>query len=257
MTALDFTDVTEMAGEQISPEQMFRLANRYYWAEAFITGKDVIEVACGTGPGLGYLAARANSLRSGDYSCRMVERVRAHYGDRIHCNQFDAQEMPFEENSADVIIIFEALYYLSAPEVFVAECKRVLRPGGCVLVSTANCDLFDFNPSPHSWRYHGVQELAVLFGAQGFSTEFWGSTPIAKVSSKQKFLRPLKKFMVDVGLMPKSMYGKQLLKRIIFGKSIPMPAEIIEGMAEIETPSPLAAGRPDTAHKVIYCVARL
>ena len=31
MNAHDFTDVTEMAGEEISGEQLFRLANRYFW----------------------------------------------------------------------------------------------------------------------------------------------------------------------------------------------------------------------------------
>ncbi|MCD6265910.1 MAG: BrnT family toxin [Deltaproteobacteria bacterium] len=29
------------------------------------------------------------------------------------------------------------------------DCVRVLRPGGKVLIATANKDLYDFNPSPH------------------------------------------------------------------------------------------------------------
>jgi SAM-dependent methyltransferase len=257
MTAPDFTDVTEMAGEEISPEQLFRLANRYYWAGPYADGKDVIEVACGTGPGLGYLAARAKSLRAGDYSQAMVDQVAAHYGDRIDCRQFDAQAMPFEDDSADLILIFEALYYVPSAEAFVAECRRVLRPGGHVLVSNANPDLFDFNPSPHSFTYHGVTGLAALFAEAGFETEFWGSTPLAKVGLKQKILRPVKRFVVASGLMPKSMAGKRLLKRLVFGEPVRMPAEITEAMTEVETPTPLPADRPDTGHKVIYCAARL
>lgn len=253
----DFTDVTEMAGKEISSEQLYRLANRYYWAATYADGKDVIEVACGSGPGLGYLSRHARSLKSGDFSEAMVNVVKAHYGDRIYCKQFDAQSMPFPDSSADLILIFEALYYLPSAEAFVAECKRILRPGGSVLVANANPDLFDFNPSPYSFDYHGVRELTALFGIQGFNTEFWGSTPLTKLGIKQTILRPIKKFMVVAGLMPKTMAGKRLLKKMVFGGLVQMPAEIAEGMVPIEAPTPLKAGHPDTSHKVIYCVATL
>ena len=129
----DFSDVTEMAGEEISPEQLFRMCNRYFWAAGYCDGKDVLEVACGTGPGLGYLLGASKSVRAGDFSQTMVDAVTAHYGDRIACTQFDAEDMPFEDASLDVIIIFEALYYIPDPEKFASECARVLRAGGVVL----------------------------------------------------------------------------------------------------------------------------
>lgn len=257
MIGPDFTDVTEMAGEEISSEQLFRLANRYYWAGGLAVGKDVIEVACGTGPGLGYLAERTRSLKAGDFSQAMVDQVTAHYGSQIECLQFDAQALPFEDKSADLILIFEALYYVPSAEAFVAECKRVLRPSGQVLVSNANPNLYDFNPSPHSFTYHDVTGLAALFESAGFETQFWGSTPVAKVGFKQKALRPIKKIAVSSGLMPKSMAGKRLLKRLVFGEPVRMPAEVSAGMVETETPTPLPSDQPDTDHKVIYCAARL
>lgn len=52
----DFLDVTELRGSAISAEQLDRLINRYTWAATYCQGKDVIEVACGAGPGLGLLA---------------------------------------------------------------------------------------------------------------------------------------------------------------------------------------------------------
>jgi ubiquinone/menaquinone biosynthesis C-methylase UbiE len=255
--ARDYTDVTEMAGEEISREQLFRLANRYYWAGNYVEEKDVIEVACGTGPGLGYILERAKSLRAGDYSRKMVDATRSHYGDRIACSQFDAQQLPFSDNSADVILIFEAIYYLGSAEAFIAECKRVLRPSGHVLVSSANSDLFDFNPSPHSVAYYGVTELAKIFASAGFNTLFWGSTPVAKAGLRQRIMRPLKRVAVSVGLMPKSMAGKRVFKRIVFGKPVFMPCEITAGMVEIESPKPLSAHLPDNEHKVIYCAAQM
>jgi hypothetical protein len=35
-----------------------------------------------------------------------------------------------------------------------------------------------------------------------------------------------------------------------------MPASIAEGMADYAPPEPIASGRPDAVHKVIYCAAR-
>lgn len=257
MAKTDFTDVTEMAGEEISSEQLWRLTNRYRWAQEHARNKDVIEVACGTGPGLGMLAEVASSVKAGDFSSAMVAVVQDHYGDRIEVAQYDAQAMPYEDNSADVILIFEALYYIRDASKFVEECVRVLRPGGKILVSNANSDLFDFNPSPHSFVYHGVEALGALFSAAGFETRFMGSAPLTKTSLKQKIVRPIKKCAVSLGLMPKTMAGKRLLKRLVFGSPVRMPAELTPDMAEHETPMPIPADQPNFNFKVIFCEATL
>ncbi|MCD6356931.1 MAG: hypothetical protein J7L66_06550, partial [Anaerolineaceae bacterium] len=67
----------------------------------------------------------------------------------------------------------------------------------------------------------------------------------------------VKKFVVDFGLMPKSMAGKKLLKRIVFGKLTTMPAEITADTTQYTEPTPLSADAPDKKHKVIYCVATI
>jgi len=222
----DYISVTEIAGDEVTQEQVDRLCNRYYWAGQYCNGKDVVEVACGTGQGLGYLAGIAKSLEAGDYSDAILSIARQHYGKRIALRQFDAQEMPFADRSKDVIIIFEALYYIPDANRFIQECARILRPGGKILVVNANKDLFDFNPSPYSYEYHGVRELKDLFERHGFGTEFFGDTPLGSVSIKQKILRPVKKAVISMGFMPKSMAAKKILKKLVFGNLVRMPAEI-------------------------------
>lgn len=253
----DFLSVTELAGDQVSREQVDRLCHRYYWAGSYCNGKDVLEVACGTGQGLGYLARRAKSLVAGDYTQAILDIARRHYGNRIDLRLMDAQALPFSGGSWDVIILFEAIYYLPSPEKFYSECRRVLRPGGRLLIATANKDLFDFNPSPYSHHYPGVVELGEALGRRGFRCEFFGDTPVAQVSWRQKVLRPVKKFVVASGLMPKSMAAKKLLKKLVFGGLVPMPAEITEGMAPLQAQTPLAPGQMDKHHKVIFCAATL
>jgi len=253
----DFTDVTELAGEPVSQEQVQRLCNRYYWAARYCAEKTVLEVACGAGQGLGYLAGVAKSITAGDYSDQVLAIARRHYDGRLPLERFDAQNLPFPDRSFDVVILFEAIYYLPAPERFVQECRRVLRPLGRLLIVTANKDLYDFNPSPHSRRYFGVPELNRLLSEQGFNAEFFGDTPVDRITWRQRLLRPVKLLAVRGGLMPKTMMGKALLKRLVFGRLVSMPAEIRDGLAEIQAPTHLTGDAADRRHKVIYCAATL
>lgn len=252
-----FDNVTELAGEEISAEQLYRLYNRYHWTAQHCAGRDVLEVACGSGAGLGYIARTATSVAAGDYSAVILAGAKAHYGTRFDIRQFDAQDMPYPDGSFDVVVMHEALYYIPDAGKFAAECRRVLRPGGAVLLTNANKDLFDFNPSPYSTVYHGAVELSELFGAHGFSTELSGSTPLGQVSMLQKLTRPLKWAAVRFGLMPKTMRGKRLLKRLIFGKPVLMPAEVVPDMAPVEILTPIRGDQPCLTHKIIYCHATL
>lgn len=254
----NFVEVTELADDEVANEQIERVRTRYAWALGHSHGRDVLEVACGTGPGLGLIAAQARSLMAGDISDEILAKARAHYGSRIDIRRMDAMALPFADQSLDVVIIFEALYYVPDASRFVAECARVLRPGGKVLVSNANKDLYDFNASPHSHVYHGVVELERLFAAANFRTEFWGDVAVSAVSWRQKLLRPIKTLVVSLGLMPKSMAGKKLLKRLFFGQMQAFPREILASPPpSAERLARLPAGVADRQHKVVLCAATL
>ncbi len=256
MSTIDFQTVTELAGDEVTSEQVERIAHRYTWASKLSKGRDVLEVACGTGQGLELIGKRARNLKAGDYSETLLARCKQEYSGTFELRQFDAQAIPYPDHSFDVIILFEALYYIPSAEKFVAECKRLLRPTGLVLIATANKDLFDFNPSPFSVRYYGVLDLCELFG-ESFEIDCFGFHPINEVNTWQKVLRPAKAVAAKVGLMPKTMKGKKLLKRFVFGSLVPMPARVDESMIEYSEPVKLVLGRPDVIHKVIYCKARL
>ncbi len=253
----EFLSVTEIAGDEVTEEQVERLCHRYNWAGNFCENKDVLEVACGTGQGLGYLSNIANNLVAGDYSDAILDIAVSHYKDRVELMQFDAQNMPFPDKSFDVVIIFEAIYYIPDTSRFVDECKRVLRPSGKILLATANKDLYDFNPSPRSYQYYGVVELTNLFSLYGFTSKCFGYMDIEKSNLKQKLLRPIKKIVVFLNLMPKSMNTKKLFKRLVFGELVKMPKEIKDNMFEYHAPVPLNSDIPDTTFKVIYCEATI
>jgi SAM-dependent methyltransferase len=252
-----FIDVTERGGEKVSQAQLTRFYQRYIWAGTFCNGKDVLEVACGTGPGLSYLQSVSKTLIAGDYSEEVLAVAREQYGTRISLHQFDACVTPFDERSFDVIILFEAIYYLSDVTRFFAECRRLLRSGGRLLLATANKDLSDFNPSAFSIAYYNPPELQNELNEAGFDSCFLGGSPIDQAGRKNQVIHRLKKFAVRLNLIPKSMNGKRLFKRLVFGNLVTMPKELILNNDEYIAPISIDSDRPDKVHQVIYCVATL
>ena len=190
--SLDYLAMTELQGSYVSQVQIDRIYYRYCWAGKYCHNKDFLEVVCRTRQGLGFLSKIAKCLNAGDYSEKILEIAREHYGNRITLKQFDAQNMPYKDNSIYVIVLFEAIYYLLSAERFVNEYRRVLKDGGKILIVTANMDLYDFNPSPYCYKYYGIVELKELFTKQKFVVEFYGNTPVNKLSLRQKFFRPVK-----------------------------------------------------------------
>tara|TARA_B100000989_G_scaffold297625_1_gene284022 strand:+ start:889 stop:1662 length:774 start_codon:yes stop_codon:yes gene_type:complete len=251
-----FYTVTEVAGNKISSEQIDRMYHRYYWALGKTKNKKVIELACGTGPGLGLINKEASSLRASDIDESLLSIAKKYYKDRIIFDKIDALSMPYKNNSIDVIILFEAIYYLENIQIFIDECIRVLKSNGRLLISTANKDLYDFNPSPYSFKYLGVRELNELLSKNNFDCSFYGYLSINEISLLQKLLRPIRKLMTKLNLFPKSMKSKEFLKKLIFGNLIIMPNELNSNYKYL-LPKILNKNNPSYEYKVIYCDAKI
>lgn len=251
----DFKTVTETPDARVSQEQLQRLYTRYKFALKHCIGKDVLEVACGAGIGLGYLAKAARKVVGGDIDPDNLAFASRTYQGRlnIEVKQFDAHQMPFEDGSFDVVIIFEAIYYFSNPALFVDECRRVLRKDGTLLICTVNKEWPGFNPSPFSVRYFSAEDLYLLLEKHGFEPALFAGSK----ADESGILSAMKRFAVRHGLMPKTMKGKEILRRLFQGKLHPMPAEAYDGMAEYDEPMPISADAPETGYKIIYAVGHV
>lgn len=250
-----FCEVTEIDGQMVSREQVERACQRYRWAADRVRGQSVVEVGCGAGQGLGMLAEAAAELYAGDRSPEVLSTAIAHFNDAATLSVFDAEALPFPDGRFDAVLLFEAIYYINAPRFF-AEAHRVLRAGGQLLVVTANRDLFDFNPSPYSTVYLGVPELDRAMSAAGFGrVEFGGGWDTAQTGIRQRLFRPLKYAASRLGLMPRTMRGKGLLKRLVFGRMTAMPADLRRFDTGYTAPEAILMDRPDRRHKVIFAAA--
>ncbi len=254
---IDYTTVTETPGIKASQEQLTRLYHRYRFASKFCEGKDVLEVACGTGIGLGYLAKVAKRVVGGDIDEKNLQHAREHYKSRniIELRAFDAHKMPFEDNSIDVVLLYEAIYYLAQPEKFIEEARRILRKNGVLIICTVNKDWPDFNPSPFTFKYYSIPELFSLMSSRFSNIAFYGAFPGSTGSLKEKVVSVVKRAAVALHLIPKTMKGKEILKRVFFGKLQDLPSEIEDGKEDYTEPISIPHALPDYNYKVIYAIA--
>jgi len=257
MGRVDFSTVTEVTGYRLSREQIQRMYTRYRFASEFCEGKEVLEVACGSGQGLGYLAKKAKKVIGGDIDENNLKFAREYYKDKenIELKILDAHKLPFDNNNFDLVILYEAIYYLVNPEQFVKEAKRVLRKGGNLLICTANKDWSGFNPSPYSHKYFSAHELFGLLKQNNFGDiVLYGDCPVIAKTFKNIIISWIKRRAVALKIIPKTMEGKELLKRIFYGKLLPLPPEISGGMAEYTPPVSIPYDSPNFGYKVLYVV---
>ncbi|MBS3918860.1 MAG: class I SAM-dependent methyltransferase [Deltaproteobacteria bacterium] len=254
---IDYSTVTEVPGNRVTRDQLERMVHRYSFAAQFSEGKDVLEVACGAGQGLGFLAKKAKRVFGGDYTENLVKGAKGYYQERIPLLRLDAHILPFRTQCFDVVIIYEAIYYLTKPEDFFEEVRRVLRKGGLLLIATVNKDWSEFNSSPFSTRYFSVPELSELLQKKGFNTEMFGAFSVLPNGAKEKIIASVRKLAVILHLIPKTMKGKELLKKIFYGELKPLQGELEEGAYEYAPPVSIPSDVANHEFKVIYAVAQV
>jgi ubiquinone/menaquinone biosynthesis C-methylase UbiE len=97
---------------------------------------EVLEVAIGTGRNLTFYPAGVR-LTGIDLSPAMLERARERAGElgmEVDLREGDAQDLPFPGGSFDTVVCTFSLCNVPDDRRAVAEMKRVLRPGGRLLL---------------------------------------------------------------------------------------------------------------------------
>lgn len=257
----DFTPITETPGSGLNAEQLARIRQRYGLAATLARAKDVLEVGCGAGSGLGMIRQQARSLVGSDYTAPVLRLAQAHYGGRVPLVCADAQVLPFAAASFDLLLSFEAIYYLPKIELFFAEAHRVLRDDGVLLLCTSNPDWPPFVPGQMSAYYPNLPALATLLAEAGFSrTEFYGALPLPESRPPHKtLLATLRKYALRYQLFTADTALTRRLKQLAYGRLHPLPAELSLSTLPDDAVNaaliPLPAPAPDRRHRVLFAVA--
>lgn len=250
----DFTGVTETAGTRISRDAASMAMSRYEVVRHLAAGKRVLEIACGVGQGIGLVSRDAAFVIAGDVMQPLLRSAHDHYGTRAKLACFDAHALPFADAAFDVIHIHEATYYMADVDGVLRECRRALAPSGTLVISSINPEWADFNPSPHAVRYLTAMEFEQALLRLFSRAEIRFGFEVHRGGVVSSVMSMLKRLAVRWRLIPKTMKGKTLLKRLAFGELVAAPAELTPGFAPVAEPvrAPLEDAR---RFRILYAVA--
>lgn len=246
-----------MRGDKRTREQLQMICCRYCTASQYVQGKQMLEVGCGTGLGLGYLARKAKSVVGGDYSEDNLRCAQRHYGNRIKLLLLDAHELPLKDSCFDVVIAMEVVQYFHL-ERFLDESYRVLKQDGTLVLCIPNRSVPGFHRSPLSRGYYSVPELLTSLNRHHFDAELFGAFPIPRGATQQKLWAAM---IVGGGrvldLMPKGERVKNLLNEIILGRNMVLKEELEDADMMVENFQlvPLLGDSPDLQYRILYAIA--
>ncbi|MFE0025050.1 methyltransferase domain-containing protein [Amycolatopsis sp. NPDC059021] len=128
--------------EGYSAENETSLMNAYYERPAMlelageVTGRRILDAGCGAGPLFAALRDRGAVLTGIDASAGILEQARRRLGAEADLRVADlAGPLPFPDEAFDDVVASLVLHYLRDWGPALAELRRVLRPGGRLIVS--------------------------------------------------------------------------------------------------------------------------
>lgn len=100
-------------------------------------GMRILDLAAGTGTSSAALTAHGAEVVAADFSEGMLAEGRKRYADNplIEFVWADAMALPFDDNSFDAATISYGLRNISDPKQAIAEMRRVVKPGGRVVIA--------------------------------------------------------------------------------------------------------------------------
>jgi SAM-dependent methyltransferase len=132
----EIPDVPISSGADRARRQLRMLAAALRGAPA---GRRILDIGCGDGAATSLIATgrRQHHVIGVDWSTRAIEQARAHGFDLISAG-VDPPGLPIATGTIDLVVMSELIEHLVDTDAALAEARRVLRPGGTLLLSTPN-----------------------------------------------------------------------------------------------------------------------
>ncbi len=100
-------------------------------AAEFYPGQHVLDVACGPGHLAAAAAARGAAAHGLDFSAAMADVARNMHPE-IVVTEGDAEDLPYPDSMFHAVVSSFGMHHIPRPQVALAECRRVLKPGSQV-----------------------------------------------------------------------------------------------------------------------------
>ncbi len=136
----------EMKGQLAEAEHL----SRYRWASGIAAGRHVLDAGCGAAYGSAMLArAGAAAVTGVDVAESVLEAARDGLPAEVTLEVGDVRKLSYEDGAFDMIVCFEVIEHVEDPGSVLDELRRLLKPGGVLLVSSPNRGVY-----PPGNEYH-------------------------------------------------------------------------------------------------------
>ncbi len=139
-----------------------------------IDGGKILDVACGIGQ---FIEILQNSLRSWDeifgldMDDHYVSEARKKFsGDRYRFIRGNSEKIPYQDNIFNLVSISNGLHHINTPELTLKEMKRVLKPGGYLVINEMFSDELTESQISQKLYHHCRVEMDRILGINHFYT---------------------------------------------------------------------------------------
>lgn len=157
------SDSLEFTGERFTPECereiWYEHYHRYALAARWCVDARTLDAACGEGYGTAMLAHSAASVEGVDVSAQAVAHAQQRYGHMqgVGFQVADCTSLPYGDDEFDRVVSFETLEHLAGQDQLLAEFRRVLKPDGCLILSSP--DKATYSDLQNTVNEYHVKEL--------------------------------------------------------------------------------------------------
>ena len=174
------------ANYETTPLVERRLARLVGALEPYRSSDRLLEVGAGGGGFARVAAARGWTVYATEISPSCAERLRKTHGERLF--EGDLADVPFEPGTFDVVVMIEVVEHLIDPASYLRAAWRLLRPGGCVFLTTPNLRGVSGRHWGYRWRiitdehltYFDSRSIEKLLTTAGFSESRLLTTGISR-----------------------------------------------------------------------------
>lgn len=110
----------------------------------------LLDVGCGGGRFLNRMKKRGWQVEGIDFDAQATQRTAARYGIRVHTG--DLAQCVLPPDSFDAITMSQTIEHLYDPAATLAECLRILKPGGLLVMTTPNVESIGAGEFGAFWR---------------------------------------------------------------------------------------------------------